>query len=1366
MPQSPLYDIFDPDGALQAAAEARGDHATLESLMPEEERRSRLRQLANMGANGISGLGWLLDTPGSVVRGLLSGGPGKAISALWEDSEDRVTGRELLRQYGMAGDEDGWGNFLGGIASEVLLDPTTYIGAGLLGQAFKTTGGRLAGRAGLLQGADVAAHAAGMGRREFLRKATPRTLISEAPAPVRNQLRDQFMELAQNEATRRPSMLERITGQTTRPTVDQLLDMPVSRTSRVGFLGSDLGAYDLFGEKAGDWLAKTWDDAGEGMKQLPFIGPAYRVSQALFDPAVNRRIGYEDQWTQRRRTFDEGVRERGMRASIAPRILDAISGYRSAASTWSKDYAAQRTALEGEIASATQALSGGVPPQAAQTLNAQIARATAELEALERLAAAGGPLDPNSPEWGMAFRHAVENPGLGRMPSFSDPDFVGPPTRAAAEREARLAAAQDLFDPSRPGYQASPEAALVQYAQASKAGAKAVAEALAVPLGEFNSRVGTGWFPRQQLWFQRPRQPEWPSGVKPPTPREQKRVAGGLGESPLGDAYSQGRQPYMDILGGTATLDRMSTDAALQQALRKATDEEAPQIIEDWFRRRFSDWVANGPSAGVPNPTSYLHPWIDEIDPKTGEYAYRVVGELDAPPGSAAEALLASRESARKALGALPSELRLKQKLADAQKRQASIPLVLRPSLLGARLSGAARSIAAAQQKLAARTHLEADLLDIANKIEQATRRQHTDALLVQLADVLRRTDPQHAETGLPMFGQHPLNELLAYNTSRSKVNVNARSLFDRIASVADTRLPSQVPGGANYSWEEVASKLGFDKERFVKALSDHTGGAIDATEWSFPKVDIDNWSRALAPPSWYSELDPAREAFDNYTKRFKTLALFSPSRWVRDMNSGAFAAAMKGLYNWSDRNAGLAMARGDYGPLANRLEGAIGYAGLSPEERVRKFLRGAAEHDMATTGIVGELAAGTPDASMRELFPGSTTPASRRGEGYEGWKNFLTGGLVVGDNVPWYQRMNPFSIRAGAGNVNPALEFGDRISESTDAINRYGTYLTAVRKGYHPSEARRLSDLTQVDYRPGAFTDFERNVLKRAVPFYSYTKGILPLIADEALNNPSGVMGQSIRVMNRASEPDDDFFVPEYLRQSSSVPLEAGLPLIGLSPESNLQRFITNVDLPFEGPINLITPGVGNSLLDKLSSGVYKTGQNLLGMTHPIIKGPLELMTNRQFYSGRQLSDLYSVVEANTGLPAGRWLEHIAVNSPGGSKALGLLRQITDERLTPAEKVSKYLFKTATGMSIQDVDQDRTRRLAARNMLNDLLQKTPGVRTYENITVPEEQLRAMPEDQRRMYLLYKIVQTEAAKRARERKAAAQDPLQILGVSP
>ena len=140
MARSPLFDIYDPYAQLQAGFLPEQSEEidpiglvpirrrpTISDLMPEEEKTSMLRSLAEMGSSGLSGLGWLLDTPGAVVRGGLSGGLGKAASALWETSDDRVTGRELLRQYGMVGRDDTWGNFGASLVAEAALDPLTYM---------------------------------------------------------------------------------------------------------------------------------------------------------------------------------------------------------------------------------------------------------------------------------------------------------------------------------------------------------------------------------------------------------------------------------------------------------------------------------------------------------------------------------------------------------------------------------------------------------------------------------------------------------------------------------------------------------------------------------------------------------------------------------------------------------------------------------------------------------------------------------------------------------------------------------------------------------------------------------------------------------------------------------------------------------------------------------------------------------------------------------------------------------------------------------------------------------------------------------------------------------------------------------------
>ncbi len=1155
--RSPLFDLYDPYGVLQQQAQngllpemdeeldpigvvPLGQRKPqLSDLMPEEEKSAWLKKLSEMGSSGLAGLGWIMDTPGAVVRGGLSGGIGKALSALTDTSDERVTGRELLRQYGMAGDDDTWGNFGGGLAAEILLDPTTYLSLGLnqvLGKGAKTVAGMGAANAGLLEGADVAARKADMGIRQYLRKNTARSLIdaSENPAVA--------MEKFRNAAGKN---------------ADNLLDDPITRMNRLSLPGYELGATDLFGEGVGDYVARAADKLGESAKTAPLIGTAYRWGQKAFNPDVLGFSDYDRQWEARG-------------------VVDA---------------ARRREAKDRGILTELQ-------------FNAN--------EALK-----DGPVRMSDDEYSRWLRNLAE----GRANSRAD--FKN-------------------FDTLDQLFQGGPHKALADYWDTYRAAAQAEADRLGIPLNEFQSKVGTEFFPRQQSAFDSPQFPEYPAGVEAPTPADKRAYRQASRAAPLSDAPGLGRRDYTDLPGGTDTLNKMSLDANLQTALRGANNQDATRILQEWA-------ASNGLGATMGNGV----------------------------PGG--------------------------------------------------------------------------DLFD------WATDQTKRDAMYDNLAKFVRNIDPQHAAKGVPIFGNHAFNEMASYQLRRGRSASNAEQMLELLKGQMAPQSADLVTGGVNYTAKEAAQKLGFDPETFAPAFMRELG-VNNLDEISFPKKFIDDWSQRVNK----GRLTPGAEGplglFDDFTSSFKTLALLSPARYVRDAYSGAFAAATQGAFNPIDWWAGKNARKGDYSLLLRRLKDAPGYKDLNDEEKLRKFMTGAGSQGLGTSTAADEMLRGASGTQMREAYPGAAPPT---------WSSI--GRRALNPDRSWMEALydfNPFAVRSGSGNRNPLLELGDRAAETTDAGNRYGTYLNQVRKGVAPEEARRIADLTQVRYQPDAFTDLERDVLKRVFPFYSYTKGILPLIADNAINNPAGLQGQSIRAINRGSEPSEDFFTPEYLRQSASIPVPKDMPYIGLSSNPNLQRFLTNIDLPYESAVNLITPGVGNTLFDKLSSGAQKSFLNILGQTNPIFKGPAELITNRQFFSGRQLSDLYSMLEQPLGSP-GRVLEQIGSNLPGGSRILGTVRQMMDDRLSPAEKLSKLAVNTLTGLKFQDVDQERTKRLAARDMLNQLLETTPGVKSYENISVPDDVIRQMPEEQRRMYLLYRIIQSEAAKRARDKKKAelALDPLQVLGVT-
>lgn len=1209
MARSPLFDIFDPDGELQRRAglglledDEEMDYLgviplkkrkpQLSDLMPQEEQRGFLRKLSEMGTSGLAGLGWILDTPGAVVRGALSGGPAKAISALWETSDDRVTGRELARQYGLASDEDTWSNFTGGLATEVLLDPTTYFSLGLnqiIGRGAKTLAGQGAQRAGLLTDFDLfAKNVKNMGSREAMRKATPQELLANiADKAVRAEKEKYFRQYADQ------------LGQS----AEDLLNAPLARMNRVGMPWTRQGAVDFFGESAGDSAARFGDWAAEGLMTNPYTGPAARGFTAAFDPDVLGRTDYDQQWDARQISAARRAREASDRKALSGLQYDAEQALRDMKRSMNDQDISEAIRYYAETGEIPDALSG-----------------VFDMPEMSRVLA----------HWDGVRNQAMRN-----------------------------------------------------------------AEALGMSLKEYQSRAGTGFFPRQQLGFDVPELPKYPEGRIPP--ERLKRVRR-RGKKAVDVSDTMGaRRDYLDVMGGTDTINRMSRDADLQQRLRAATPAEARAIIEDWAAR-------NNDGAG-------LYDWMDDFDPETGDFVNK------AP-----------------ALGA-------------------DHPLVKEVEALRA---DAARAAAGGQDDLAA--SLRAQLAEKKKEIPGATREAYKDKLNQDLGDLLRSLDPQHARKGKPLFGQNAFNEMAGYSMRRGAAESDAQQALRLLRKNRELQAAKDIPGGVNYTAQEALQKLGLTGDNAETVLARELG--VDSlADISFNKKFIDEWSQVIDPGRLPPELSPLMEKYDDFTKSFKTLALLFPSRYTRDTYSGAFSAASKGLYSWGDRSAAGAMRAGNYGPLLRRLKDVPGYSELSDEQKIRKFLTEAGGQNLSQSTYADEIGDAAAGAQMREMYPGAARPK---------WSDI--GRRVYNPDRGWLEALrdfNPFAVRTASGNRNPLLELGDRAAETTDAWNRYGTYLTAIRKGMHPEEARRLADLTQVNYRPEAFTSFERNVMKRAAPFYSYTRGIVPYISDQVINQPAGMLGLSTRAINRASDTQEEFFAPDDLRQTVSIALPESF---GGKPADNLQRFLTNIDLPFADPVNLISPGVGNTVVDRVLSGTGKTAMNFLGMMNPIPKSILELLTNRQFYTGRELSDTYSFLEqpfSQYGLGSlARVAEQGIYNAPGGSRALGLYRQIMDDRTEGLDKWGKIAVNTLAGVKFKDVDQERTRRLAARNMLNQLLETTPGVRTYENITVPDDVLARLPEEQRKQFLLYRIIQSEAAKRAREKKKqeAALDPLQVLGV--
>ncbi len=1245
MARSPLFDIFDPYGELDSQAELgllddeeyllQGPVSlrkpTISDLMPEEEKGGLLNALAQAGSSGLSWAGYLLDTPGALVRGTLAGDPLSAFGS----SEDRVTGRDLLRQWGAADEEDTWGNFGTGLLTEVALDPLTYgtLGLSQLGKGALSQAGKAAQAAGLLRnealdsitrvnrlrtGRGLQAYDDAIPTprvREGRRLATPQSLLDEIVDPAARQAAE--ARLAQQ--------MERF-GATD-------MDSAIGVLDNFRVPGTNIG-FEIGGGGLGDSLARTFDAAGDFTKRAPVIGNVTRTAAALFDTNVG---GLGTLSNDLELTNDLQVNKR--LASRAARdaqanVLREYTGLQQAA----RNATVPETVTSGYLA-------GQAIPEELRTFESQ-------------------PLFNALTDYVNAPR--LPGPTLTGQQGFKSTgnevaDWV-------LENVPEFRAIRDYFDALGPN-------------------ARAAAAEVGLPAPFNRSRGSGGFLPRQLRWFSEPRPPEIPGGA----PYEARNWGRDERALSVRDNFGRSRDEAYDLAGGervfrylTGGTDGVIDAAQLQQNLIGANQATRRQLID----KALDTLGAYDPVAFTRGGTArpYDHVLPDLYRSRRFQRAGRTM-----PAGQAGPAPLTRRQ----------------------------------------------------------RTLRDDALRDIDGRYER-------------LANLLQNADTQFAERGIGIFDTPSWNNALRYEMGQATNRANSNQLFDMLLRRSDNQAAANVAGGVNVPLAQAARELGFDTRNFRQRWQ--TEMNADVTNYSVPRRMVDAMKSLTQESRLASPERSLLGAMDQFTNAFKVGALASPAFHVRNAYSGAYNAATQGAFNPLDYIAAWRASQGNPLPLGRRLvrDRRSPYYGMDPADAAREFLTETGAQRVSTGNVLSDISQAEDPSTVQGLYTGASNEANVG----QAARELLTGrsGRTWGEFANDFFRLRGVGFNPQARNTNPLLVLNDSVGQSVEDMLRTGTFLNQVRKGIDPAVAGDMARLTQLDYSPQAFTGFERNVMKRIMPFYSFQRQILPSIADNILYRPGGLQGQTIRAVSRGSEPSEDNFVPEYLRQSAAIPLPEGWPsLLGGEPAEGLQRYITNIDLPFESTLNLFTPGVGSTLSSRIADSAMKTGSNILGQTNPLIKAPLEFITNRQLYTGRELSDLYSVLEQDLG-PIGRPLEQAAINFvPFGARAISMYRQLNDDRLDPVDARMKAAFNVLAGVKLTDIDQERTQRLAAREMLNKILETTPGVRSYENITVPEDALGQMPQEQQRLYLLYRILQSDAAKRARERKESALDPLEVLG---
>jgi len=543
-----------------------------------------------------------------------------------------------------------------------------------------------------------------------------------------------------------------------------------------------------------------------------------------------------------------------------------------------------------------------------------------------------------------------------------------------------------------------------------------------------------------------------------------------------------------------------------------------------------------------------------------------------------------------------------------------------------------------------------------------------------QLAKAFRNISQESIEKKMPIFGQHPTENIFRYMQGRERAMGRANVIYDLLGSTAKHQSAMDVLGGGHKSLPEMLKQLSLrtivrDPKKLMMPLTNRpplVEGAkqnmLDILQArGFPLAtinDLKNVSvsselgRRLNKIADFYHSPEAQSKFikilENLTTLWKSSVLAFPARFVRDWYSGTFSNFIM-LGNPNDVIMGSASAKylteGRWDLLDSMLRKLPRYRGIkSAIDRKNRHLS-----DLAISGInrggraadAGQAVAAkrSGEAMMDEFRPGSRPQTTL---------NYTVGNILSGrtprplSELPSAELLNvgnwkkSFSGtfdtigKALSGEdmgeaINPVLRWSAKEGDLTDRINRLTGFYGLLNQGISPEQAAKMVKEAQVDYQ--SLTKFEKGI-RMLVPFYAYQSRMLKHVVSELVEKPGGRYFQfGIRLPEHLSRGsgDEEGYVPERIADKYGIPLDELRKIPGISglidtvapQREGMQTWLSDVDLPGIDQLNMIKVRKDMDGRVKPMASVFDTTMSFMEGSHPLIKLAGEALTGQDAVTG-----------------------------------------------------------------------------------------------------------------------------------------------------
>ena len=249
-------------------------------------------------------------------------------------------------------------------------------------------------------------------------------------------------------------------------------------------------------------------------------------------------------------------------------------------------------------------------------------------------------------------------------------------------------------------------------------------------------------------------------------------------------------------------------------------------------------------------------------------------------------------------------------------------------------------------------------------------------------------------------------------------------------------------------------------------------------------------------------------------------------------------------------------------------------------------------------------------------------------------------------------QRLKPTLF--GSEKLGLFSKAGQKTGSAVETNARLTHFIDKIDKGFNPESAAESVRKFLFDYEE--LTDVERNIFKRVVPFYTWTRKNLPLQAESLINNPRHALGiaKGKEAIEDAVDVQgiDKKLLPEWLKNAAPVIL--GSNDKGILKVAKLEGYLPAAEL------NRLSP--------------KEMSQQLLAQTSPLIKTIPELIANINLFYDRKIQEIPGERKDLLRLKVNPYLDHVLRQIRPLNELDKLIGKPFD-KVKPTSKIVNLLF-------------------------------------------------------------------------------------------